>query len=448
MIPSFVYKLRNREQMGLLDDFSARQWLSPEQLLADGDSLARRLAIHAKTSVPYYRKIFQQLQLDPTTMHLPEDWGRIPLLSKETLRQEYEGLRSDASQEQRSYVNFTGGSTGIPVKFLTDFLQHKRMGAWMDLTFSWAGWQPGELRLELWGNKERRLPPTLWDRIRASLSGHFVIPVYSYTEKNLYLWWQVLSSMRPTIIYGYPSVLADFSEWLESENHIPNSVKGIFSSAEILYPEQRRGIEKVFGCKVYNQYGSRETPCLACECPEGGMHVFVDFNRVEFSEIEKDSVKNKEIIVTPLYNYVQPLLRYQIGDMGLSNDESCSCGRGYPLMHLNVARSRDFLFGIDGSRFYPGFFTRLMDGKDWVRSFQFVQKSMGSLELNIESEYQDSDTLLSRLIEEIRPKIEEEMGTVELVVNMVAKINRLKAGKHRFVVNEVAGGEEGRFNAR
>lgn len=438
MISSLVYKFRNREQMRLLESFSARQWLSPEQLLANGDNLATRLAIHANTTVPYYEKIFQQLQLDPGTMTLSGDWIRIPVLNKETLRQEHEGLLSTSIKERKSYVNHSGGSTGMPVKFLTDFQQHKRMVAWMAMVFSWAGWQPGELCFELWGNREKRLPPTLWDKMRASLSGHFAVPVYDYTEKELSLWWQVLSTLKPTIVYGYPSVLADLARWLEAERQVPKGIKGVFCSAEVLYPEQRRIMEKNFRCKVYDQYGSRETPCLACECPEGGMHIFVDFNRVEFLDLEGSSDYGRDIVVTPLYNYVQPLLRYRLGDLGNPQEGKCSCGRGYPLMELNIGRSGDMLYGLGGNKIFPSFFIHVLDGNNWIRFFQFVQKTKDRLELNIEPDGLDWDRLRSRLIADILPKIEEKMGAVELVVNLMEKIDRTRAGKHRFVVNEVA----------
>ncbi|MGV1098222.1 phenylacetate--CoA ligase family protein [Thiovibrio sp. JS02] len=438
MISSLVYKFRNRAQMRMLADFSQRQWRSCDLLLVDGDNLARKLAVHAKASVPYYERTFRNMQLDPASMNFPYDWERIPFLSKEILRQENKGLLSTATAKRRRFVNHSGGSTGTPVTFLTDWQQYQRMGAWMAMVFSWAGWRPGELCFELWGNKEKRLPPTLWDRLRASLSGHFAVPVYDYTEKELMLWRQVLVTLKPTIIYGYPSVVADFARWLDAEGHIPEGVKGVFCSAEVLYPEQRHIIENVFRCKVYNQYGSRETPCLACECPEGGMHIFVDFNRVEFIDLEGDPAGSRDIVVTPLYNYVQPLMRYRLGDLGLPRDGQCACGRGYPLMELNIGRSGDMLYGQHGNKIFPSFFIHVLDGNDWIRSFQFIQKALNRLELNIEPEGQDLEKRREALIRAILPKIEEKMGPVELVVNLVEKIDRTKAGKHRFVVNETA----------
>ena len=375
LISSFTYRLRKRFELRVLRQLSARQWQPRQELLLAGDALARKLSQHAAANVPYYRKMFCQLRIDPAALRFPEDWDRLPLLDKDTLRHEYEGLISGSADARNSYVNYSGGSIGTPVKFLTDRTLHKKMAGWLDFVASRAGWKPGELRLELWGNRHRRLPPTVWERVRASLSGTFPIAVYQYNESDLFQWWRTLCSLRPSIIYGYASVLADFAKWLEAERHTPAGIKGIFSSAEVLYPEQRNVIERVFRCKVFNQYGSRETPCVACECPHGGMHLFVDWNRVEFLDSEESDGAKKEIVITPLFNYAQPLLRYRIGDLGRPGSAECPCGRGYPLMELELARSRDLLCNSDGITFFPGFLVRLLDGKKWIRAFQFVQTS-------------------------------------------------------------------------
>jgi phenylacetate-CoA ligase len=267
------------------------------------------------------------------------------------------------------------------------------------------------------------------------LTGNFIIPVSSYREQDMALWWDTIQILRPTVIYGYPSVLADFAAWMES-NSCTYNAKGVYSSAEILYPHQRKLIEENFRCRVFNQYGSRETPCVACECPEGNMHVFTDFNRVEFGNGINGELG--EIIVTPLYNTVQPLLRYSLGDSGKAKPGVCSCGRGYPMMDLEIARSRDFLYGKDGEKFYPGFFTRMMDNRKWIRSFQFRQVSPDTIYLFIVVEKSsDIEKKTKKLREELKKLIQKRMGKdMEFTVNVVDHIDRSSAGKHRFVVNE------------
>ena len=437
---AFIYRLKKKKIVRLTEEFTTHQWIPREELLAECDELTVKLLHHAYQHVPYYKDIINKQGLDLENFQFPEDWQHLPMLGKRELRDHFEYLKSDTASAHNSYLNHSGGSTGSPVSFLTDCVQARRMTAWLNLVYSWAGWQHGEIRLELWGNKEQRIPLTFWDRVRSSVSGHYVLPVFEYSESTMQQWLLVIEQLKPTIIYGYPSVLSDFAKWIESENRQVFGLKGVFSSAEVLYPEQRNILERIFNCKVYNQYGSRETPCIACECPAGSMHIFVDFNRIEFIGSE-DNAESKEIIVTPLYNYAQPLIRYQLGDMGRPLETSCPCGRGYPLMELNVARSRDVIIGPNGRSFYPGFFTRLMEGKGGISSFQFVQKKIDRIELNIElSGINDVVGCREELTGEIVPFLTEKMGNIQFTVNAVKKIDRTSVGKHRYVISEIKKG--------
>lgn len=439
MLPSLAYKLYRRKACYFAKQFSTTQFQDLPLLLGECDTLTRDLAVHAGATVPYYEEMFHSKNIEADSFDVNVDWGKIPILEKSHLKEQYHQLISTKNSESSAHKNHTGGSTGQPVTFLTDWQLYDRMAGWMDLVFSWCGWKVGELRLHFWGsNKENRLP-SIYQIIRSKLVSQHIIPVYGYTEKDIAIWVNTIKILKPTVLYGYPSVLTDLAKWLDSypsqRKELPN-VKGIYSTAEILYPNQRQVIETVFSCKVYNQYGSRETPGIACECPEGQMHFFPNTNRLEF--IDSEEFDSKEIIVTPLFSYSQPLLRYRLGDCGRPKEGSCICGRTLPLMELDIARSRDFLIGAHSKKFYPGFFTRLMDSKDWIRSFQFVQSSEHTIEIFIVPESHDEgEQTISQLQAELSEIIKKEMGRhIECFVRKVDTIKRNKAGKHRFVINE------------
>jgi phenylacetate-CoA ligase len=433
-----IYNLRYGRVVQLSKEFAIRQWWSSEDLLRFGYQRARSLAIHSSNNVPYYRRLFNNLGIDATTMNLPEDWNRLPVLEKDTLRSQYNGLIAETEHAKRARQNHSGGSTGKPVAFLSDLVLYEIMAANMRLIFSWAGWRPGEMVLHLWGGQGPKLPLSIWNQLKVLFSGNLVLPVYSYDDHVFMRWWEVINIYKPTIIYTYPSVISDFSLWLESKGFKPEGIKGVFCSAEVLLDNHRKIIERIFNCKVYNQYGSRETPCVACECPEGNMHIFVDLNRVEFLN-QTEERGPKKIIVTPLENYAQPLLRYDLGDMGFQKPGKCSCGRGYPLMDLTIGRNRDCLSTSDGRRIYPGFVTRFLDGENWVRNFQFRQRKINLIELSLEvSDRFNSKELINRLSLKLQPKLKDMMGSdVNLNINLVDSIERTAAGKHRFVINEI-----------
>jgi phenylacetate-CoA ligase len=391
--------------------------------------------------VPYYRQVFKDLGIDPKKMNFTEDWERLPVLEKDTLRARYQDLISETDHSKKARQNHSGGSTGKPVAFLSDLALYEMMAANMRLIFSWAGWKPGEMVLHLWGGKEKELPLTLQDRFKAWLSGSLILPVYSFDERTFIEWWKVLNSYKPAIIYAYPSVVAEFTRWLKEKGYEPIGIKGVFCSAEVLLPAHRKVIEEAFRCKVHNQYGSRETPCVACECSEGNMHLFVDLNRVEFLDQAEDPDGPKKIIVTPLHNYAQPLIRYDLGDLGFPKDGICPCGRGYPLMEMPLGRQNDHIRLENGKLIYPSYFIHLLDGNKWIRKFQFRQRDLKSLELILEADpVPDIQERLIRLKSGIMPKLRTMMGQeIELNVSAVPFIERTATGKHRFVINELEG---------
>ena len=106
----------------------------------------------------------------------------------------------------------------------------------------------------------------------------------------------------------------------------------IMTSAGTLHPLMREKIETAFQCKVFNRYGSREVGDIASECEaHAGLHVFPSGNYIEIVDDQGHPVPNGEegnILVTNLYNYAMPLIRYYIGDRGvLSRSDRCACGR-------------------------------------------------------------------------------------------------------------------------
>ncbi|MDA8087014.1 MAG: hypothetical protein M0Z75_09985 [Nitrospiraceae bacterium] len=431
-----VYNVKKRKAASLTRRLSKRQWWSRERLMKLSEERARALAAHAAGNVPYYKEIFRSLDVDPRRMAFPEDWEKIPVLTKDMLRENYDLLLSTAGHAAKGIRNHSGGSTGMPVSFLSDPALYDSMAASLNLGFTWAGWKQGEMIFMIWGANIQNRYDTFLQRLRARLSGNLIQSVYSYDAGSFELWLKLIGRYKPTIIYGYPSAIADFSGWMLEKGHAPKGIKGVFCSAEMLLESKRRVIEAAFGCKVYNQYGCREAPGIACECPEGNMHLFADLNMVEFPE---QGVGPGRIIVTPLGNYAQPLLRYDLGDTGLQKDGACPCGRGYPLLDINLGRQNDYLVSSDGKLIYPGYFTRLLDGRHWIRLFRYRQIGANRIELLVECKPgPDINKRIEALKSEILPAIRSRIGPETMLeITPVEKIERTGAGKHRYIENAI-----------
>jgi phenylacetate-CoA ligase len=201
-------------------------------------------------------------------------------------------------------------------------------------------------------------------------------PFHSGPEQ-MEAWLRRWPALGATIAFGYASTVARFAEFIESTGRRVPPLRGVFTTAEKLYPQQRLVIGRVFGCRVYDLYGSSEVQNIAAECPHGRMHVSADFVVLE---VEKPGVA-PPLILTSLWNYAMPFIRYRNEDCANLSEERCTCGNHFPLMTLDVARVSDNFVLPDGRVVHGEFFTHLMYGSEGIRTFQFHQTAPDHIRL-------------------------------------------------------------------
>jgi len=66
-------------------------------------------------NVPYYRELFRSLDFDPRRTGAVSDLARLPLLTKDTIRREFDRLKSDGPEAMK--LSSTTGSTGDALRF-------------------------------------------------------------------------------------------------------------------------------------------------------------------------------------------------------------------------------------------------------------------------------------------------------------------------------------------
>ncbi len=190
-------------------------------------------------------------------------------------------------------------------------------------------------------------------------------------------------------------------------------------------------MERVFRCKVYNQYGSREIPNIACECRHGNLHVFTDMVYLESCPIDGE----ERIVLTSLTNRAMPFIRYENGDSGRLREGDCPCGSPFPLMEMGLCRSNDLIRTRHGKRVYPSYFTHLLDGLKDIRQFCFIQETPDKITLQLVTPNHLDRETEKALQARIRAEVADEMV---LEIRYLAEIERTSSGKHRFVICKLA----------
>jgi phenylacetate-CoA ligase len=301
----------------------------------------------------------------------------------------------------------------------------------------------GEKRAYIWGAPmDISKRASIKGEIANWMTNIFFLSAYKLSEESMHEYAIKLRRFKPKLLIGYSSVLALFAEFLQANNITDVSPEAIISSAEVLYPYQRKLIESVFNCKVFNRYGSREVAHIACECDRhNGMHINAERVYIEFLKDDKpvEPGESGEILVTSLDNYGMPFIRYAIGDIGIPSDRICKCGRGLPLMENVEGRSFDIIIGTNGNRLGGTFWTILLRRTvQGIKQFQVIQNSKSRLDIKI---VKDGSLFNSSCIPKLVEKIKEYCGSdMRVEFHVVNSITPTKSGKHRFVISEIASG--------
>ena len=90
-------------------------------------------------------------------------------------------------------------------------------------------------------------------------------------------------------------------------------------------------------------YAASEAMPLALPCRQGRLHVNSDWFLTEPIDPAGQPVppgsRSDALLVTNLANYVQPIIRYQLGDSVVVSKEPCQCGS--PLETISVEGQTD-----------------------------------------------------------------------------------------------------------
>jgi hypothetical protein len=157
---------------------------------------------------------------------------------------------------------------------------------------------------------------------------------------------QALNQFQPTYLHVYPSVAI----WLAEEQQAGRlrlSPRMLVTIAELRTPEMTRRLQEAFGVHPFDAYGCTEG-LWGSECEDHqGIHLFEDTTLVENLDPDGQPVSagqpGARLLVTNLYNRVQPLLRLEVTDVVTLDPDPCRCGRTLVRASAIHGRSDDLL---------------------------------------------------------------------------------------------------------
>ncbi|ESQ16642.1 MAG TPA: phenylacetate--CoA ligase family protein [Chromatiaceae bacterium] len=430
-------RLKGHHSLAVRRELERSQWLRPTDLLQYQNTRLRQFIADVYQHVPFYRKMFDTLDIGVGDIIESRDLQRLPFLDKAIIRANSNELRSmQATHLARCN---TGGSSGEPLVFWVgkERISHDVAAKWR--ATRWWDVDIGDREIVVWGSP---IELGAQDRVRAlrdRLLRTRLLPAFEFSSKNLTRYLDEIRHFRPRMLFGYPSSLALIARHAEATKRVMSDldIRVAFVTAERLYEEQRADIERVFACPVANGYGGRDAGFIAHACPQGNLHITAEDIVVEIVDGAGKVLpagEMGEIVITHLASRDFPFIRYRTGDVGSLGDKPCACGRGLPLLQQLEGRTTDFIVAQDGTVMHGLALIYILRDLTAIDEFKILQESLDRIQILIKS----NSRLTTDLVNSIVTQFKRRLGAgVSIEVEQVDHLARERSGKFRYVVSAV-----------
>ena len=436
--PLYWKYIKHAKVLPYYKQLQKHQWSTREEIVNIQRKKLYALIQYASQNIPYYQRVIREHQISFSEDTIFTDIKKFPLLTKDIIRKNFHQLYK--FRDNTYYKNTSGGSTGEPIILYQDSNYFAWNTATKVLFDEWAGRKMGERMVSMSGTLQDILKrgQGLKLYLRQQLSGITILKTNRMTEKDKYQYVKRINRIKPSIIFEYNHELSRFIQ----EHHLAvYSPRAVMTTGSVLYPEVQARIEEVFRAPVFNRYGSREVGSVACNCKESlGFHLIPHIHYLEILDNNGKEVKPGEegnIIVTLLTNYTMPLIRYKIGDMGISSDKNCKCGRESPLLEKVVGRIKSRFKNKFGDYISTGF-NSLFFFQDNIKQFQVIQETTDLILINLVLIDKDKLKDMDKFFAENNQKIWKVMRhQVTIKYNIVDEIEPSPSGKYMFTFSKV-----------
>ena len=402
---------------------------------------------HARETVPYYRDLFARVGFDGRALRSFADLEQVPPLTRGLLREHFDALRSRVVRDDQVIRRSTGGTSGKPVTVLLDREGDAERMLVNHRAYAMMGRPLGMSTLMIAGSPIDAVAWTTFrDRVKNRIFGMDVVSSFDLTPAMLDDLAARLRTGRYRWVIAYASVfdvLASYAARTGAKLVMPK----IIPSAELVSTTQRARWREAFGAEVFEIYGSREMTSIAGETPDhDGLAVASDVYHVEITDEAGRLLPAGTpglITISTLGERGMPLLRYQLGDVGVLRPPSPASPFPLPRLTITHGRVLDVICCPDGKLLPGEFFPHLMkEVEESVERFQIVQPAIDRLIVRIVPKPLWSAEREAWLHERIRAQV----GAMTIDFELVPAIETAASGKYRPTISLLPESEK-RFRA-
>lgn len=381
-----------------------------------------KLLQHAVNNTPFYKKYigFESIR----------DFG---VINKGVVKENFQDFISVNYNINKLTKVSTSGSTGVPFKLYQCELKRKRLQADLIYFLEQINFKIGQKLyvLEVWSETEVK------SRFYYFLRNLINIDVLKLTDHDIAdLLNKLKNDKSKKGIVGFASALEKICKYLDKIESEPLdcNIVSITAGSEYLNEYTRNSIKKYFGIDVVSRYSTEEFGILGQRRlnSSGEFQINWSSHFIEIFDKNKDEPvplgMPGRVIVTDLFNYAMPMIRYDTGDIAVMNT---SDDTGELVLQSVHGRIMDVIYNTKGEMIssfliYCNFTPHYND----LNQYQFIQEGEKDYRIKLNPLREFSG--VERLISDFRRDLGQD---AKIKIDYVNDIPTLSSGKTRMVMN-------------
>jgi phenylacetate-CoA ligase len=367
----FSYGRDFRKSYAFLQE--TRYW-QREQIEAYKLERIRSLIAHAQYHVPFYRDLFSEIRLNWQDIKTLADFTQLPILNKDTLRNNIERLKADNFDSFHPLRTQTSGTTsGMTLVYRSRYHEAFRKAQ------LWRFWNEFGYRFRdrrvniVCRNFDSNSPACEYDRLENCLLVNTYHIIRGCRQEII----DAIRAFQPKLIWTHPSPLGILADHIVSRELPPMAVPIVATYAEKMYPHIRKALQQAFPARYVEYFANRENSFASWGESDDRFLEVSEYCHMEVDRCWPDGVTG-DLITTSLHNYAFPLIRYDPGDIvkwhGYANPNM-----PYPVIELLGGRGKDVLVSHDGLT--VPYFLAYIDTKNFSKLIKYQMNKSISMKL-------------------------------------------------------------------
>jgi phenylacetate-CoA ligase len=395
---------------------------------------------HVQRSIARFPFYAERVKAHRGSLPLPGQRVRPEELPVWTRQMQREFYAQEVRPRDAAYARQTSGSTSVAIRYYATRESYEWRTAIMDRVYTWAHAQEGVRSVHIWGADPN--PPTgmhkFKRRVHLILQRRYFFDAFQeFSDRERAACCEFINHVRPVSIVGYGGMLADVARYAREHKALRWKARTVVTTAEGLLTGQRELLEEVIAREVFDSYGSREVMNIGMECEKHqGLHLATDNLVVEVVDeagMPVPAGTAGRVVVTDFHNAATPLIRYEVGDIGVMGpDEPCPCGRPFPRLARVDGRSQDVIQTPNGplTVIWVSFITR---DYSWINGFQVVQDARDHIVLRLLTKRE----LTADLLAQITARLLVKLGGMTIDFERVDTLSRRPNGKAQILISTI-----------